>query len=254
MTSKTTDHLGYDAYANSLWTRIEAALNKDVGDKELGDDPLVVGIFGEWGAGKSQLLKLILEKANGLKDQKVAWRERDGGFDLTVPVFFQPWKYENEEHLLVPLMLHIYAALKATLKRAQNIEDKASQAATAATTAFKENLPAIVDQLDKNFGTLVDGVAEVLNDVHPLLGKALGGLVKFGAKKVSDKASEKKQHMRINTGLSYKNDGRFYYEMKLPRFHGHFVSTTEGVRYEREESPVSRAISIANGRVSQSGA
>lgn len=53
------DYLGYSVYAQTLWARIEAALNKDLNRATLGDDPLVVGIFGEWGAGKSKLLKLI---------------------------------------------------------------------------------------------------------------------------------------------------------------------------------------------------
>ena len=53
---KSTDPLGYDVYAKTLWARIQTALNKDEGGKPLGDDPLVVGIFGEWGAGKSYLL------------------------------------------------------------------------------------------------------------------------------------------------------------------------------------------------------
>jgi hypothetical protein len=48
-----TDYLGYGVYAQTLWNRIEAALNKDQGNpKQLGDDPLVVGIFGEWGGGE----------------------------------------------------------------------------------------------------------------------------------------------------------------------------------------------------------
>jgi pantothenate kinase-related protein Tda10 len=62
---KSADPLGYDVYAKTLWTRIQTALNKDEGGKPLGDDPLVVGIFGEWGAGKSHLLKLIQKLALG---------------------------------------------------------------------------------------------------------------------------------------------------------------------------------------------
>ncbi len=54
--SATDDALGYDAYAKTLWARIEQGLNRDAITGKLGDDPLVVGIFGEWGAGKSFLL------------------------------------------------------------------------------------------------------------------------------------------------------------------------------------------------------
>ena len=55
------DPLGYDVYAQTLWARIQTALNKDQGGQPLGDDPLVVGIFGEWGAGKSYLLNRMLK-------------------------------------------------------------------------------------------------------------------------------------------------------------------------------------------------
>lgn len=118
--TQTTDHLGYDAYANSLWARIEAALNKDVGDKELGDDPLVVGIFGEWGAGKSMLLKQIYALAQKQSNLDIAKRSFETAGDIplsiTVPVFFQPWKYEHEPHLHVPIAMHIADAVNAAWK------------------------------------------------------------------------------------------------------------------------------------------
>ena len=58
------DYLGYGVYADTLWARVERALAKDqFGAKELGDDPLVVGIFGEWGAGKSKLLQMVRTRA-----------------------------------------------------------------------------------------------------------------------------------------------------------------------------------------------
>jgi hypothetical protein len=86
------DHLGYGVYAQTLWSRIQAALNRDLkrSDKSLGDDPLVVGIFGEWGSGKSFLLKQVLEKAQAEADSRIkAHREQDTE-PLTVPVFSSP--------------------------------------------------------------------------------------------------------------------------------------------------------------------
>ena len=49
-TSATDDLLGYRVYAEALWERAVKALDKDnASGKPLGDDPLVVGLFGEWG-------------------------------------------------------------------------------------------------------------------------------------------------------------------------------------------------------------
>lgn len=115
------DYLGYGVYAKTLWARIEAALNKDLGHPDqLGDDPLVVGIFGEWGAGKSTLLKLVENQAREAAKTAAEARAQV----LTVPVYFQPWKYEHEKHLLVPLVLHVVEATREALKRAPSLKDQ----------------------------------------------------------------------------------------------------------------------------------
>ena len=115
----SADPLSYGSYADSLWRRIELALNKDRdGKAALGDDPLVVGVFGEWGAGKSHLLKLLQKKAEAQTVQDIANRalhfeeEKSIPLTVTVPVWFQPWKYEHEPHLHVPLAMHIADALE----------------------------------------------------------------------------------------------------------------------------------------------
>lgn len=140
------DYLGYGVYADTLWSRVEAALSKDQDDPtKLGDDPLVVGIFGEWGAGKSKLLSLILERAQRQRNERIAAHKRDDGFSLTVPVFFQPWKYEHEKHLLVPLLLHIEAELSRCLTLAESTSDRAKGKAVAVAEAVKAHVPAVVE-------------------------------------------------------------------------------------------------------------
>lgn len=116
------DWLGYGAYADALWARVIRALNQDQeGKTPLGDDPLVVGIFGEWGAGKSHLLKLIYNQAQDQSRRDIAERVLSvtSGLPLTitVPVMFQPWKYEHEPHLHVPLAIHVADALDEAWKK-----------------------------------------------------------------------------------------------------------------------------------------
>ena len=115
------DWLGYGAYADALWIRTMRALDKDKDGKQaLGDDPLVIGIFGEWGAGKSHLLKLVYRLAQHQSARDIADRvlkaptheKGDLPLTVTVPVMFQPWKYEHEPHLHVPLAIHVADALE----------------------------------------------------------------------------------------------------------------------------------------------
>jgi|GEM_PF-4474641 len=114
----TDDWLGYGVYADALWARIESALVKDSVSGTLGSDPLVIGVFGEWGAGKSKLLELIYRRAkvrNEADCTSRAFGKGDKALTLTVPVWFHPWKYEHEAHLGVPLLMHIREALGETL-------------------------------------------------------------------------------------------------------------------------------------------
>ena len=120
----TDDWLGYGAYADALWSRVVRALDKDnKTGKPLGDDPLVIGIFGEWGAGKSHLLKLVYRRAEDQSARDIAARVMTAADDLTipltvtVPVMFQPWKYEHEPHLHVPLAIHVADALEDAWKK-----------------------------------------------------------------------------------------------------------------------------------------
>ena len=149
----TEDWLGYGAYADALWARVLKALDKDnASGKPLGDDPLVVGLFGEWGAGKSHLLKLIYERAQEQSARDIAERVFAAPSKLpvtiTVPVMFQPWKYEHEEHLHVPIAAHVRDALDEAWKKlpadfehvkklALKLTDKAEEVEKKIATAKK---------------------------------------------------------------------------------------------------------------------
>ena len=143
------DPLGYDVYAQTLWARIQTALNKDQGGQPLGDDPLVVGIFGEWGAGKSYLLALVQKLADQELEKQRKLRLSDEGFSLTVPVFFQPWKYEHEDHLHVPFVMHVFEALKEAIKRSQTTNEHWLQWFEAKWDKLLPHLPASVNLFEK---------------------------------------------------------------------------------------------------------
>ena len=84
------DWLGYQRYADALWARVvhnfaldsdarsaaAAAKKADGRDLPTGD-PLVVGVYGEWGVRKSRLLELMYQLAARQNAEDCAQRVRD---------------------------------------------------------------------------------------------------------------------------------------------------------------------------------
>lgn len=55
------------------------------------ETPLSIGLYGDWGAGKTSAMKWL----EGLLH---IWNERDGHAETkTIPVWFYPWKYQTRE-------------------------------------------------------------------------------------------------------------------------------------------------------------
>lgn len=222
------DYLGYSVYAEALWSRIVVALDKDrQGTDPLGDDPLVVGIFGEWGAGKSTLLKLVERHATQHAEQRAAWRKHEGGnVSLTVPVFFQPWKYEHEPHLHVPILLHILAALQRHMVQAQMPTEWALDQLRDAIT---QHMEAVVGA----FGKLLAAVAVAMDTAIPLssrVGVAVAGLLAKSLPKANPEADKE----ALAKTLEYKENGRFFYEM-----HETLQAITRPQRYSKNLTGVS---------------
>ena len=203
------DHLGYGVYAQTLWVRIRAALNRDLNrpDKSLGDDPLVVGIFGEWGSGKSFLLRQVMEMAQAEANRRIADHREQDTEPLTVPVFFQPWKYEHEKHLLVPLLLHIQSDLQSALQRAMPDYSRNRQWLEDKGNALAKHMGRVVEE----FGYLMDAAMKAFKIAQPQamllmpVAKTLASWLPWNKEKAA--APSMAQFRFDDTG------GRSYYEM-----------------------------------------
>jgi len=79
---RAEDGLGFDQYARIL---ARAALDTP--------EPFTIGVYGGWGSGKTSLMRMI---------QNII-REDSGA----IGVWFNAWRYEKEEHLIVPLLATI---------------------------------------------------------------------------------------------------------------------------------------------------
>jgi hypothetical protein len=117
---------------------------------ELSEPQFSVGIFGGWGSGKTTLMRTIEKRL----DEK------------TVTVWFNAWRYEKEEHLIIPLLDTLRDALVTWAEVAAanpaidpSFRDRAIKAASTITKAaraifaglaVKAKLPLIEVSLDAN--------------------------------------------------------------------------------------------------------
>jgi len=68
------------------------------------ETPFVYGILGDWGIGKTSILRLLHTKIEDASPTP------DG--DVFVPIWFNAWEYENESNLIYPLLHAIRADYK----------------------------------------------------------------------------------------------------------------------------------------------
>lgn len=80
------DGLGFETYAKVLGN---AALETP--------GPFTIGIFGEWGSGKTSLMMMTKEQLLNLAPNK----------DEIITVWFNAWQFEQEEHPVLPLIATI---------------------------------------------------------------------------------------------------------------------------------------------------
>lgn len=102
--------------------RLAAQLSTRLDGHKTSGEAFVASIYGEWGIGKSRCLRDVeavfqqrLERAiTGLAVAEVE--------QIVVPVFFDPWQYEHEEHLVVPLLKTIELALEKVAVQVEAIQ------------------------------------------------------------------------------------------------------------------------------------
>lgn len=98
---------GHAALAQRIVAELVDSLQPGAGNST--EPALVVGVFGEWGAGKSRLLQHV-------GDELATHGQQGGEQALTVVVPFNAWRYEREEHLLVPLLRVAQQCLRKALE------------------------------------------------------------------------------------------------------------------------------------------
>src|SRR5205814_1871326 len=104
-----------------------------------------IGIFGDWGSGKTTLMRAI---------ERELQKHRD-----VVCVWFNAWRYEREPDLIVPMLdtLREQLADWATHRRSKDDRDRAKRVSSAvgraaralmAGTTIKAGVPAVGIEFD----------------------------------------------------------------------------------------------------------
>jgi hypothetical protein len=104
--------LGFEQYAHAFAEIIRES-----------DPRFAVGVFGDWGSGKTTLMRAIKRRL-----------EAD---DTVVTVWFNAWRYEREEHLIVPLLDTLREALVDWSKKVAHDPDLRDRAIKAASTVAR---------------------------------------------------------------------------------------------------------------------
>ena len=97
---------GFDGYALTLAGLIT---NRD------NETPLVIGIFGSWGSGKTTLMEAIKGLLDGRSVQNLAERLGASAEEMRLckTVWFQAWKYDKESEILAGLLETIFQTMAA---------------------------------------------------------------------------------------------------------------------------------------------
>ena len=109
---------GFDKYASALTSAIFET-----------DPHFTIGIFGKWGSGKTTLLKKIRHLLESSYPEKV------------LTVFFDAWRYQREEHMLLPILDTLLEHLKREETHWHELSSKLKRLTSSMATAMTLKLP-----------------------------------------------------------------------------------------------------------------
>lgn len=126
--SSKTDGLGFETYSKIL---SNAAIDTK--------GPFTIGVFGEWGNGKTSLLRLV--------------KRRLDKNDSVVTIWFNAWRYEKDQHPIVPLIATIIAGIEENQSFKQKIAEKGK--------SFINALRAVAYGFSSKSKLKIPGLAEI---------------------------------------------------------------------------------------------
>ena len=102
--------------------------------------PFCIGIFGKCGSGRTSFMHLL---ENRLSENKTT--------PHTIPVWFNPWRYEEEEHLLIPFLKTIEQGLRRYTEQNKRTGKRLSSKLEDLSTRMREISEAIAYGVKEDF-------------------------------------------------------------------------------------------------------
>src|SRR3990167_4151303 len=101
------DLLGFDKYIDTLRGMIT---HKDF------RTPFCIGIFGKWGSGKTSFMHLL--------EKRLSEDTREKNTIPIIPIWFNPWRYEKEKHLIIPFLKTIEHGIERYIRAPKGMSEE----------------------------------------------------------------------------------------------------------------------------------
>jgi len=159
-----TEFFNFDAYANAIAGIIQS---KNTGT------PLVIGIVGDWGSGKTSLMRTIEKKIG----------KKENGYPQTI--WFNAWKFDKEDSIRRALLMRVLEELKTRGEddeKKSEKEKKLDQELTdLQTSLYHEVNREELGDFNFDLGKAAKGTLKLSLSLVPVIGSNLTKLIEKGA-------------------------------------------------------------------------
>lgn len=147
---------GHAQLARAVVKRIQRHFHTDATRRSAVEQSLVVGVFGEWGSGKSSLLHAVQQD----------FAEQPDANAPVVTVFFNAWRYEKEPHLIVPLLKTIQAEIQRAIPASsqENLPTTGQEDTSNTHLSLLERFKEKLSKGSQLFGNAAKAFAQVAHE------------------------------------------------------------------------------------------